>query len=411
MMKIMMPSLNFLRLLGQAKTLKTLALGSVLLFAGVISLRWWLGPVVQVDTIEQRDFVQTVVASGHVESPHRVELGTQLTGTVKRVPVAEGQAVQKDQLLIELENSELLATLKQTELSVVQAEAKIRQLKEVQTPMLEQAYKQALATQSTSQNALLRAQELFAKGFTGQAALDEAHRMAVVTHSQVISLKEQVASLQPGGSEAWAAQTNLSQTQASVELAKARLRYAQVRAPLSGTLISRNVEPGDVVQPGKVLMVLSPAGATELVVQIDEKHLSQLKVGQVAQVSADAYSAQQFTAAVSFINPGVDALRGSVTVKLQVPDAPVYLQQDMTVSLNIETARRHQVVLVATDALHALDKSPWVMVVRDGKTRKQAVQIGLRGAGWSEVLHGLAPGDKVIHDALLTQENARVRVK
>lgn len=409
-MKIMMSSLSTIRQFGQARILKIAALGSLLLLAAALALRWWSGPLVQVDTIARRDFVQTVVASGHVENPHRVELGSQLTGTVKGVPVAEGQLVQEHQVLIELESSELLATLKQAALSVVQAEAKIRQLKEVQTPMLEQAYRQALATQATTQNALLRAQDLFAKGFTGQAALDEAQRVALVAQSQVISLQEQVTSLHAGGSDAWAAQTNLSQAQATVALANARLRYAQVRAPISGLLISRNVETGDVVQPGKVLMVLSPAGATELVVQIDEKHLSQLKLGQAASVSADAYSAQQFAAVVSFINPGVDAQRGSVTVKLKVPEAPPYLQQDMTVSLNIETARRSQVVLVASDALHAIEKSPWVMLVRDGKTVRQAVQIGLQGAGWSEVRSGLTPGDKVIHDVLFTQENARVRV-
>jgi HlyD family secretion protein len=406
----MMSSRAMIRQFGQTRTLKIAALGSLLLLAAALALRWWSGPLVQVDTIAQRDFVQTVVASGHVENPHRVELGSQLTGTVKRVPVAEGQSVQAHQVLIELESSELLATLKQAELGVVQAEAKIRQLKEVQTPMLEQAYKQALATKVTTQNALLRAQDLFAKGFTGQAALDEAQRVALVAQSQVTSLQEQVTSLHAGGSDAWAAQANLSQAQATVALAHARLRYAQVRAPVSGVLISRNVETGDVVQPGKVLMVLSPAGDTELVVQIDEKHLSQLKVGQAAVVSADAFSAQQFAAVVSFINPGVDAQRGSVTVKLKVPEAPPYLQQDMTVSLNIETARRSQVVLVASNALHAIDTKPWVMLVRDGKTVRQAIQIGLQGANWSEVRSGLTPGDKVIHDVLFTQENARVRV-
>jgi HlyD family secretion protein len=253
-MKIMMSPLPNLRELGQPKALVSLAVGILILLSAGMFLRWWVGPKVQIDTLALRDFVQTVVASGHVENPHRVELGAQLTGTVKRVPVAEGQLVQQDQVLIELENSELRATLQQAELSVVQAEAKIRQLNEVQAPVQEQSYKQALANQDTSHNALSRAQDLFAKGFIGQAALDEALRNALVAKSQVLSLKAQVASLHLDGSEHAAAQANLSQAHASVELAKARLRYAQIRAPSAGVLISRNVEPGDVVQPGKILM-------------------------------------------------------------------------------------------------------------------------------------------------------------
>lgn len=406
-----MPTFAIFRQLSSAKTLKRVALTGAVLLIAALFFRAYLGPRVATDLIEPRDFIQTVVASGHVESPHRVDLGTQITGTVKRVPVLEGQTVRQGQTLIELENAELLAGLKQAALSVIQAEAKMRQLKEVQLPVLAQARQQALATQISTHNALLRAQELFVKGFIGQAALDEAQRMAVVAQSQVISLQEQLGSLQSGGSDVWLAQTNLAQAQASVELATSRLQYAQIKAPVSGTLISRNVEPGDGVQPGKILMVLSPVGDTELVVQIDEKHLSQLKIGQNAVVSADAYSAQKFNAVLSFINPGVDAQRGSVTVKLTVLEPPSYLQQDMTVSLNIETARRTQVMMIATDAVHSPNKLPWVMLVRDGRTVKQDIEWGLRGSLWSEVVRGLKPGDRVVRDVLWTQEDARVRLK
>ena len=408
-MKIMMPHLPNLRQLGQPKVLVSLAVGTLIVLSAGILFRWWVGPRVQIDTLALRDFVQTVVASGHVENPHRVELGAQLTATVKRVPVAEGQLVQQDQVLIELESSELRATLQQAELSVVQAEAKIRQLNEVQAPVQAQNYKQALANQTTSHNALSRAQDLFAKGFIGQAALDEAQRNALVTQSQAMGLKEQMTSLRLGGSEHAAAQANLSQAHATVELAKARLRYAQIRAPAAGILISRNVEPGDVVQPGKILMTLSPVGTTELIAQIDEKHLGQLKLGQKAIASADAYSTEHFDAVLSYINPGIDVQRGAVTIKLQVPHAPSYLQQDMTVSLNIETVRRDQVLLVANQAIHDIDRSPWVMLVRNGKTSRQAIQLGMHGADLSEVVSGLQAGDTLVHDGLYQQENARIR--
>ena len=404
----MMPFLSGLRSMGRTKILQSIALIGLILITSAMARYWWQGPNVAIETIERRDFVQMVVASGHVESPHRIEIGTQLTGTVRQVPVLEGQSVLVQQVLIELENSELLALLKQAELNVKQAKTKIRQLKEVQSPMLAQAYQQALANHSTSQNALYRAQELYNKGFTGQASLDEVQRVEKVAASQALSLKEQLTSMQEGGSDYLSAEINLSQAYANVDLAKARLRYAQITAPVSGTLISRNVEPGDVVQPGKVLMTLSPSGSTELVVQIDEKHLSQLKVGQTASVSADAFSSQNFKATVAFINPGVDAQRGSVTVKLHIPTPPVYLQQDMTVSLNIETAKRSQVILISSEAVHELDKAPWVLRLQDGKTQRHPIELGLRSAGWCEVLSGLEPGDKVIRDAFFTKDNVRI---
>ncbi len=406
-----MSALQSAQKIGNKNSLKIIFI-LVLLAALWASIQHWgFGPEVEGLKVEQRDFVQTVVASGHVENAHRVDIGAQLTGTVKRVPVAEGQMVQAGQLLIELENTELQASLKQAEFNVQQAAAKLRQLREVQVPVTAHALHQAMVTQETSQQALKRSQDLYDKGFTGQAALDEFKRMALVTQSQVLSLKDQMASLNEGGSDSVLAQANLSQAKAGSELAHARLRYAQISAPSSGTLISRNVEPGDVVQAGKVLMVLSPTGTTELVVQIDEKHLSQLKIGQAATASADAYSKEQFPAVLSYINTGVDAQRGSVTVKLQVPQAPSYLQQDMTVSLNIEVAKRSQAILLATEAVRDIEKSAWVLQIVKGKAVRQPIQIGLRGPGYCEVLKGLQPNDVVIRDPAGIADNARVRIK
>ena len=405
----MTPALQNALKFVQKNGLQIAAVLALLLSAAWGFQHWWRGSAVATLTIAQQDFVQTVVASGHVENPHRVNLGAQLSGTVKRVPVTEGQSVQAGQVLIELEDKELQAALRQAEFNVQQAQARVRQLNEVQLPMLDQSLRQSKVTQNTSQNALLRAQELFDKGFTGQAALDEAKRIAQVHQSQVLSFQEQLQSLQSGGSDLALSQAALSQAIAGAELARARHQYAQIKAPVAGVLISRNVEPGDAIQPGKILMVLSPEGSTELVVQIDEKHLSQLQIGQMAQASADAYSTQKFPAVLTYINPGIDPQRGSVAVKLKVSQAPDYLQQDMTVSVNIVVAKRSQAILVATEAVHDLEKKPWVMQLVMGRALRKDVQLGLHGAEFSEVLAGLKPGDVVIRNTTGISENARVR--
>ena len=291
-----------------------------------LGLNFWLGPKTPVAMVVQRDFVQTVVASGHIESPHRVDLGVQITGTVKAVPVNEGQTVAAAQPLIELEDAELVASVRQAESVVAQAQAKLRQLREVQAPLAEQTMRQAQANQDTAARALQRTQELFSKGFIGQAALDEATRAEQVMRSQLKITQQQVSSTRAGGSDMAVAETAVSQALAGAELARARLRYSTVLAPAAGTLIARNVEPGDAVQAGKVLMVLWPEGETQVIVQIDEKHLNLLKVGQTASVSSDAYPDQRFTAELMYINPGVDAQRGSVEVKLRVPQPPAYVR-------------------------------------------------------------------------------------
>ena len=385
----------------------------LVLLAGVLwsGQRWLLGPSTPVAVVVQRNFVQTVVASGRIESPHRVELGVQLTGTVMAVPVKEGQNVTSGQVLIQLEDAELRASLRQAELAVSQAQAKLRQLREVQAPVAEQTLSQAQANQDAAVRGLGRTQNLFEQGFLGQAALDEAQRAEQVARAQRKVAQQQLNSTRAGGSDMAVTESALLQAQAGAELAAARLRYAKVLAPAAGSLIARQVEPGDVVQPGKVLMVLSPAGETQLVVQIDEKHLNLLRLGQEAWASADAYPDQRFAATLVYINPGVDAQRGSVEVKLHVPQPPTYLKQDMTVSVDIAVAQRSQAVLVPTEAVHDLDThTPWVLKVVQGQALRTPVQLGLRSQGLSEVLDGLAVNDQVLANAALAvNDKARIR--
>jgi HlyD family secretion protein len=144
-------------------------------------------------------------------------------------------------------------------------------------------------------------------------------------------------------------------------------------------------------------MELSPNGETELALQIDEKNLRLLRLGLPALASADAYAQQRFPAVLTYINPGVDAQRGSVEVKLRVPDPPDYLMQDMTVSVDIEVARRTKAVLVPTDALHEAERpSSWVLRVERGRAQRRPVKLGLCSTGLCEVLDGLRDGDLVV---------------
>ena len=370
---------------------------SALVLSGMFVPHMLYGPRVQVETVVQKNFVRTVVASGRVENAHRIDVGVQLTGTVHAVPVSEGQKVMKDTVLVQLDSVELQAALRQAVLAEQQARAHVRQIKELQAPMAEQALLVALANRDNTQVNNERTQQLFDKGFLGAAAKDEAQRAANVALAQYKSARQQLSSVLTGGSELASADAALAFAQAAVDGARSRLSYTLVRAPVSGTLIARNVELGDVVQPGKVLMVLSPAAETQLVLQLDEKNLSLVHVGQLAMASADAYPQERFEAVVAYINPGVDAQRGSVDVKLNVPEPPVYLKQDMTVSVDIEVARLVQAVMVPASAVHDIDKAkPWVLRVIQGHANRQDVKLGLVSNGMCEVLSGLSANDHVV---------------
>jgi len=391
------------------------ALVVVLLTAAVFGWRWWSGVEVNAESIERRDFVKTVVASGRVQTPHRVDVAAQITGAVLRVPVAEGQVVQADDVLIELDASEQRALLRQAEVAVVQAEARQRQLLEVLLPMAEQSVRQGQASLVNLQSMLRRQQELAAKGFIGDAALDEARKGVEMADAQWRSAQMQRDTLRPGGSDRALAVAAVAQARAAVDVARARIGYTVMRAPVAGTLIGRNVEAGDVVQAGRLLMTLSPAGRTQLVVQIDEKNLRLLSTGQKALASADAYPAQRFEAVLAYINPGVNAQTGAVEVKLDVPAPPSVLAQDMTVSIDIEVARRAMALVVPVSALVDMQspdaQTGSVLRIEQGVAVHRPVRLGLRSAGWAEVLDGLQEGDRVVPVAAMVSPGQRVHAR
>jgi HlyD family secretion protein len=170
------------------------------------------------------------------------------------------------------------------------------------------------------------------------------------------------------------------------------------------------VEKGDVVQPGKALMVLAPAGETQVVVQVDEKNLGLLALGQPALVSADAYPNESSTAEVVYINPAVDPQRASVEVKLRVPDPPEFLRQDMTVSADIEVRRHVGTLLVPASAVaDANGPTPWVARIEGSRVEHRRVSLGLKGDKTIEIRDGLEEGDLVAVSPLAAIGHRRVR--
>jgi HlyD family secretion protein len=369
-----------------------------------------LGPAVVVDQVKTGHLAETVVASGHVETPYRVEIGSQLTGTVEEVLVQQGEKVTKGQPLISLESRELKASRVQAQGAVAQSEARIRQLEELTLPSAREALTQAKATSLNAQQTYDRTAQLEHNGYATRAALDDAQKTLDVARAQMRSAEFQVYTASAGGSDYVMAQTLLNQARANLDTADSRLGYATIAAPRDGVLITRSVERGTVVQPGKALLVLAPTGELQLVLQIDERNLGKIALGQTALASADAYPDRRFAAVISYINPGIDISRASVEVKLTVADPPDYLRQDMTVSVDVEVAAKDGALVLPTRSVHdILSGQPWVLGLKDGRAIKRPVRVGLHGNSHVEIVEGLAAGDVAIPQSSGVLTGQRIR--
>jgi HlyD family secretion protein len=163
------------------------------------------------------------------------------------------------------------------------------------------------------------------------------------------------------------------------------------------------------------LLTLSPTGHTQLVLAVDEKNLRQLALGQRAIASADAFAQDRFAAELVYINPAVNAQTGAVEVKLDVAAPPSQLRQDMTVSVDIEVARRPSTLVLPASSVHDADNTtpsttPWVLRVRGRHAQRQNITLGMRSGAWVEVLAGLAECDEVVPTGAAVAAGGRLRV-
>jgi len=368
------------------------------------------GTAVDVAVVAQGDLAQTVVMSGRVSTAQRVEITSQTTARIEHIAVREGDAVQAGQAVVQLRSDEAQAALNEASAAVAQAQARVRQIQTVQRPMADQQLEQARALDHQAQQELARAQELLQKGFVSQSRVDDANRAALSSHAALLGATAAAQGNQMGGADLQLAQAQLEQAQAAQRAAMSRLDQLTLRAPQDATVITRSADPGDTAQPGKALLTLVGGRETRIEANVDEKNLKYLQLGQVAVVTADAFSERHFSARLSYIAPSVDPQRGTVELRLLVQPPVDYLRTDMTVSVEIITAQITNAVLLPTDALRRDGNGGlFVLVNRDARAHQVAVETGLQGTGTTEITKGLTAGDRVILPGSLVSAGDKVR--
>jgi HlyD family secretion protein len=354
------------------------------------------GPTVEVTRAQAGPFEHSIVVSGRVQAPNRIEIGSVITGRVEKVLVEEGALVKAGQPLILLETSELKAALDQARAAEASAQARVATVRDLTLPQSNDAVAQAAAQLQFAEDEYRRNRDLRDKGFISEARLQDLERLRAVAKSQLESARTQARAQEARGVAAREAVLREQEARAARELAASKLAQTTIRASLPGTVLVRAVEPGDIVSPGKRLLTVNSNSETRLTAQIDEKNLPYLKAGQVALASSEAFSEKNFKAVLYYISPGVDTTRGSVEARFRVPQPPDYLRADMTVSIDIGVGRKARALTVPSEAVRESGGTQTVQVVRDGAARSVKVELGIRTGSRAEILSGVAEGDAVV---------------
>ena len=364
----------------------------------------WRGPALPGYEVIAAPLVQNVVATGRVAAVSRVQVGAEIAGLVLARHVMEGDRVAPGDLLVELRAHDLEARRDE-------ARAALVALREADRPDAGARLRQAQAELAQARRELERRRELGERQLVSRESVEQAVQAVEVARAAEDQARVALRALAGGGAREAQAMDRLA-------AAEADLARATIRATVAGTVIIRDVEPGDTVGPGDVLLEIARDAPGEILLPLDEKNLSRVAVGQPATCIADAFPDRPFAATVHHIAPGIDPARGTVDVRLRIGPGVDFVREDMTVTATILTGRRDRAIVVPNDALlDAGDGSgrATVLRVRGGRVERTPVRLGLRGLAMSEVLEGVAAGDHVVaagalDPASLPEDGARVRI-
>lgn len=325
-----------------------------------------------------------LAASGYVIPQRGARVGSTINGRILKVHVTEGQQVKAGDLLFELDPSD-----QKSAISTGSARA--------QAAAARAAAAQAQVAELEGQLAVQR--RLAASGSVPRASVEDMERrLSTLRASAAATMGEARAA----GAE--------------VKALGVGLAARNITAPLAGTVNSKPVQVGQVVQPDQLLVELADFSSLEAEVDVPEGRLGQVKVGAPAELTLDAYPGKRMRGEVASIGTRLDRAKGTVTVKVKFLEATTGVLPQMAVRVNFlskplsdEALTAVTKIVVPATAVVERNGSKVVFVVEGGKAKLMPVNIGpAAGAGFE--VSGLAVGTRLVdHPSETLQDGASVK--
>lgn len=388
----------------------------LLLLLVVVCIFWVLGRrsssnqvTYQNQEVVQGTLRETVSATGTLQPTNQVDVGSEISGTIKSVEVDYNARVKRGQVLVRIDTTRQEAQVKQTIASLEAARAKV-----LQTKVTVSEAKARLAR-------LTQVQEASGGKVPSRTEMDAAH----ATHDRAVADEAN-------------AKASVAQAEASLEAQRIDLAKSVIRSPINGIVLKRAAEPGQTVAASlqtPVLFILAEdLTQMELQVDVDEADVGKMKPEQSATFTVAAYPDKTFPARVSQVRFGSKTVAGVVTYTtvLKVDNSGLLLRPGMTGTASINVQKVENALLVPNLALrfsppavpiqqssggglvsklmprppksatmtpeNAQEKQPHVWTVQNGQLRKIVVTTGMTDGVKTEVKSGLSAGMSVVVD-------------
>jgi len=397
---------------------------AVVLLAGAgLAISHVLGSAAEVEVarpaLEQGAATGSVVltAGGYIVAHHPIDVSSKVVGKVAWVGVEKGDQVREGQVIVRLEDTEFVAQLKQAQANVAVLKARLKQLETGSRPQEIDAAKAAMdQAQANFQNAdisLKRAKEMFRQEITSQSQLDAAQMQYDVTRNQLESARKnyELVKIGPRVEEIEYARAQVAQAEAAVEYAQTMLDSTLIRAPVTGTVLERLVEKGEMVSTmnlggtgGVKASVASVADLNDLQAQLDinQSDFPRISPAQQCSVTADAYPDRAYQGTVAEIAPEANRQKATIEVRVKILHPDAYLRPEMNAHVSFlapaenpkQSAR--EIITIPRSAMTQKEGKPAVFILDGSHIRLREIQAGRDLGDRVEVVDGLSPNDRIV---------------
>jgi membrane fusion protein (multidrug efflux system) len=306
-------------------------------------------------------------------SPNQVvHLFSRVDGYIAKVHVDKGDFVNANQLLVEIDHTDYLHAVNQEKANLAAARAKVTQQ--------EAAVRNAKRT-------LDRMQALIKDQFVSQQDLDNAQVNFEVATAATESLRAQV-----------------KQMEVALAQAETSLTYSYIRAPFAGFIAERNLDTGSYVTGATAststmsrgILSLHDIDTVRILIEVVEKDIPLVKIGQKAELRAEAYPDRVFEGTVTRIVQALNRATRTMTVEIDLPNKDRQLKGGMFARVEVMVGTHPQAVQIPIEAISLLEDERYIYVVRDGKAERVNVEIGARDKDRVEITKGLTGNEQVI---------------
>ena len=334
---------------------------------------WWLAwgrssdraPPQASAVVQKGDLEDTVSATGTLQPRDYVDVGTQVSGQVKRLHVEIGDRVEVGQLLAEIDS-----TVYQTRVEATQA-----QLKNQQAQLAERQANLRLAEQKAQRQANMMRE---------QATTAEAVQVA---QAELAAARAQINSLQ----------AQIQQTESTLRGDRANLAYTKIHAPMAGTVVTQAAKQGQTLnanQSAPIVLRIADLSTMTVQTQVSEADVSRLRLGMPVYFTTLGDVRKRWYGELRQINPTPEVVNNVVLYNalFDVPNPDGALMTQMTAQVFFVVAEAKDAVLVP---LSALNRNTVRVMREDGGVEQREVKLGARNRVMAQVLSGLVPGERV----------------